>query len=338
MIAAVSTVALFACGGDDAAIPQADAATNQEAGSTPATAAPTTAEVESSLPSPDAAWAAQVSTAYDEYLAGDLDRTFPYLEGLDEAPEREVELYAAFLRSTASAIDTLLAGFPAEPADPALVALLVVFTEELKANRDLSNDVADELDTEGEQIQADLDDGGSERYIELREMFGPAGERTHDACFALQAEIDQRQLGALTCIPGPPDADGPTEDAVAPPSISLGPDASAVVLEFDFDSDSPDPEGGFSVVEGAGGLGCTSGTWIDTDLTEDNIQLTKLLTCTDGERTGTITAVQRFDGSDVWTTEAADGEFAGIAGSGNFSFDPVTVVETWTGEIEFSAG
>ena len=338
MIAAVSTVTFVACGGDDTTTLQADAATNQQGGSSSTIVATTTADVESSLPSPDAAWAAQVSSVYAEYLEADLDRTLPYIEGLDAAPEREVELYATFLRSTASAIDTLLAEFPTEPAAPDLEALLKAFSEELEANRDLANEVADQLDAEGEQIQADLDDGGSQRYSELREMMGPAGERTHDACFALQAEIDQRQLGALTCIPGPPDAGGPTQAAEAQPSISLGPDAGAVVLEFVFNQDSLDPEGGFSVVEGAEQLGCTSGTWVDTDLTEDTIQLTKLLTCTNGDRTGTITAVQWFDGSDTWTTEVADGDFVGIAGVGNFSFDPDTVVETWTGEVGFSDG
>ena len=131
---------------------------------------------------------------------------------------------------------------------------------------------------------------------------------------------------------------------------STGAQAAEVVIEtqITFFEDAP-PSGTFEVIEGADILGCSSGSFVDPDASpiegSDLIEITKVLTCESGPKTGTIT-ILFIPGEGVaepdrqtgpWEIEEGTGDFAGLVGGGEFevNFDSETTgVETLSGTVD----
>lgn len=139
-------------------------------------------------------------------------------------------------------------------------------------------------------------------------------------------------LFAVVCVPvgcgGDDDGEGTAE------SGSL-----TIVTDIDFTSEPV--KGTFEVTEGSDELGCPGGTFVDDDLGEDDVE--KVLTCTDGERSGSFTILfhPTPEESDVsrWQVVRATGDFTGLEGEGDFSVDysddEDSGVETFTGDVSF---
>ena len=310
--------ALVGCGGDSAT----------DAGSSPdiiasASTGPSTTDAPSStnatLPRPDGDWSTKLIEEYGAFLDGDLDRNLTFLDAVDEAPEREVELFSNYLLAVSSALSDVLRGVPTVPTVSDAGVAAEAFLAALADRRDT-------LD----EIVAELDGGDDSRYAEFRSML--AEDPSIDACFDLQAELDRAGLGLLRCIPGP-EGEPPSSAAVGPPELDIGPDAATIDIEFAFDPGADVPTGTFDVVTGAEELGCGSGEWVDSDLSEDLVILTKELTCSEGERTGTIVVNQWQDGSAVWIVTAATGDFVDLVAGGTSTIDPSTTVEAWSGSF-----
>jgi hypothetical protein len=135
---------------------------------------------------------------------------------------------------------------------------------------------------------------------------------------------------------------------VTTPSIATPPQGPVTIVT-DIDLSEFPFVGTFAVVEGAGLLGCTSGTFIDLPggiVPGARGNITKNFTCTEG---GIGTFVANFQlASDVgpgdlnghWNITDAAGAFAGLRGEGDFSVDtdccPLSGVETLTGSIHFN--
>jgi hypothetical protein len=291
----------------------------------------TMADVAETLPRPDADWTSTIIAAYDDFLGGDLDRNLAFLDAAEASPELEVELYVAYIRTVSDAISDVIARYPDPQADSDLGRAAVALRDALEDRRDQLDAIAADLEAVSGEVQAELESGDDARYAEWRTML--AEDPTAEACFALQTELRRADLGLLRCIPGPVGEPPEPDSTTALPDVDLGPDALPLTIELDFDLDADEPAGTFELVAGGTELGCRSGTWIDTGLSTDMIELTKELTCTDGANAGTFTLVQRQDGSDVWLVTDATADFVGLAGTGTFAFDPATTTETITGRF-----
>lgn len=139
---------------------------------------------------------------------------------------------------------------------------------------------------------------------------------------------------AIVCFPvgcgGDDDAEG----------TSAGTGSLTIVTDIDFSSEPY--RGTFEVTEGSDELGCSGGTFLDQNAGEDGVN--KVLTCTDGERSGSFTILfhPTPEESDVsrWQVVRATGDFTGLEGEGDFSVDysddEESGVETLTGEVSLS--
>jgi hypothetical protein len=131
--------------------------------------------------------------------------------------------------------------------------------------------------------------------------------------------------------------------AAAPPSGSV-----TIVTKIDFTE--PPFHGTFKVTEGRDILGCSGGTFVDSDNGFGGID--KAFTCSRGG-SGTFTANAHpcafgFDEatsscSGIWAIKGSEstGDFAGLYGRGDFfvviDFDRLTGVETLTGTIGYAS-
>jgi hypothetical protein len=120
-----------------------------------------------------------------------------------------------------------------------------------------------------------------------------------------------------------------------------GDDEGSLTLVTDIDFSSAPYRGTFEVTEGADELGCSAGTFVDQNVALWDVH--KVLTCTDGERSGSFTilfhpgpeegAVSR------WQFFRGTGDFTWIDGGGDFSVeygdDRESGVETLTGDVGF---
>jgi hypothetical protein len=108
------------------------------------------------------------------------------------------------------------------------------------------------------------------------------------------------------------------------------------------------PIGGtFEVTEGADVLQCSSGTFEDEFLRENNIQ--RVLTCESGSNEGTFTgafvivdsAPELLVESGTWTVVEDSNDFVGLQGGGEWSVvvspDAPEGVDTWTGDINYTS-
>jgi hypothetical protein len=119
-----------------------------------------------------------------------------------------------------------------------------------------------------------------------------------------------------------------------------GDDEGSFTLVTDIDFRRAPYRGTFEVTEGADELGCSAGTFVDHDVALWDVN--KVLTCTDGERSGSFTI--RFrpgpEGAvSQWQFWPGTGDFTWIYGGGDFSFDygdgRDSGVETLTGDVGF---
>jgi hypothetical protein len=106
--------------------------------------------------------------------------------------------------------------------------------------------------------------------------------------------------------------------------------------------------GTFEVTEGADVLGCSSGTFVDEFVSEDNIQ--RVYACESGSNEGSFTTTFTIDsdGSDpsgdngTWSVVEGSGDFFGLQGGGDwFVIYPQTGPDvgegTWTGNINYTS-
>jgi hypothetical protein len=139
-------------------------------------------------------------------------------------------------------------------------------------------------------------------------------------------------LFAIVCVPlgcGGDDGEGTSAES------------GSLTIKTDIDFTSEPVKGTFQVTEGSDELGCSGGTFVDQNVGEEDVN--KLLTCTDGDRSGSFTILfhPTPDESDVsrWQVVRATGEFTGLEGEGDFSVDysddEESGVETFTGDVSF---
>jgi hypothetical protein len=136
---------------------------------------------------------------------------------------------------------------------------------------------------------------------------------------------------AIVCVPvgcgGDDDGEGTSADT----------GSLTIVTDIDFTSEPY--TGTFEVTEGSDELGCSGGTFVDQNVGGDDVD--KVLTCTDGERSGSFTILfhPTPEESDVsrWQVVRATGDFTGLEGEGDFSVDysddEESGVETLTGDV-----
>jgi hypothetical protein len=319
---------LVGCGGDDDARADTSASENTSSPSAPPTTTATPSPTSVTVPRPDVDWSTTLIEEYQRFLDGDLERNLTFLDAVAATPEREVELFSDYLRDVSAAMSDMLESLPSVPTESEAGSAAAAFRAALEDRRDQLDELASEVDAVAGPVQADLDRSDDRRYAEFRSIL--ADDRSADACFDLQQAFDRAGLGLLGCIPTTEGEPAPITSGPAP-TIDLGPDATTVVLEFDFDDDAAEPSGEFEVSSGADELGCGSGTWVDRDLSDDLVVLTKELTCTEGERAGTIVVEQRQVGSDLWIVRSGTGAFVGLVAQGTGSYDPSTGTEVWEG-------
>ncbi len=102
-------------------------------------------------------------------------------------------------------------------------------------------------------------------------------------------------------------------------------------------SDQP-ASGTFVVDNGADVLGCSGGTVVQLASSEFSIG-NNVMTCDSGPNTGTFTVDHGSQDVYVWNVVESSGDFAGLQGEGSWDFlltDPGNVVETFTGDIEYT--
>lgn len=111
-----------------------------------------------------------------------------------------------------------------------------------------------------------------------------------------------------------------------------------IVTNIDF---TTAPYGGaFTVTKGSEALGCSSGTFVDHYLghEEPNGEILKVLTCTDGERSGSflISSEVAFE---RWKFRSGTGDFTEVEGKGDFATrrnsGELSGVETLAGTVRF---
>ncbi len=127
------------------------------------------------------------------------------------------------------------------------------------------------------------------------------------------------------------------------PTTTIAPKGTEMLITATSDFAGDQVVGTFDVPEGADGLGCDSGSFVDTDVPTG---VRRLATCESGDRAGTFTVhFVPGDGpgpgdlNGPWNVEGATGDFAGLQGEGDFSvvFNEETEsgAETLGGSIEF---
>ena len=138
------------------------------------------------------------------------------------------------------------------------------------------------------------------------------------------------------------------ESTAAEDAQTADPPDFPYVIETELTFETGPPSGTFEVVAGAEVLGCSSGTFVDPDAEEIEgglSEITKVLTCESGPKTGTIAILFR-PGQDVdepdrqtgpWEVKEGTGDFVGLTGGGDHSvvFDSnLTGLETLAGNLE----
>jgi hypothetical protein len=110
-----------------------------------------------------------------------------------------------------------------------------------------------------------------------------------------------------------------------------------IVTDIDFTSD----QGTFRVKRGSQELGCSGGTFVTHLLGQGEWTgtLQKVLTCTEGERSGSFLIHLELL-SYRWNFQTGTGDFAGVEGKGKFSVrgnrpPDLKGVETLTGRVRF---
>lgn len=135
----------------------------------------------------------------------------------------------------------------------------------------------------------------------------------------------------------------PVTSTTPAPTTAIAPKSTEMLMMATSDFSGDQVVGTFEVPEGADGLGCESGSFVDTDVPTG---VSRLATCESGDRTGAFTvhfvpgdAPGPGDLNGPWNVEGATGDFAGLQGEGDFSvvFDDEngTGAETLSGSIEF---
>jgi hypothetical protein len=134
--------------------------------------------------------------------------------------------------------------------------------------------------------------------------------------------------------------DSASGTTVADETPKEGPVTTATEVDF---SSSP-VAGTFEVTEGADVLGCSSGTFVDSDSGVRRVQ-----TCDSGSNEGSFTVTFTFDdhfegSSDAGTWSVVEGsdDFVGLQGGGDWSIvyeqtGPDAGVGTWTGDISYTS-
>ena len=130
----------------------------------------------------------------------------------------------------------------------------------------------------------------------------------------------------------------PTADAKSP--------REAILIESIVQLDTF--SGDFIVSTGAAELGCSAGTFVDRFNNNRSPQggIVRVLTCAIG---GSGTMTMKFqpltstpnpgDGGGHWSVHASSGDFAGLHGSGDYSFysiDQTTSLDTMTGFFQYA--
>jgi hypothetical protein len=116
-------------------------------------------------------------------------------------------------------------------------------------------------------------------------------------------------------------------------------ESGSLTIVTDIDFTSEPFKGTFEVTDGSDELGCSGGTFVDQNVGEEDVD--KVLTCMDGERSGSFTILfhPTPEESDVsgWEFVRATGDFTGLEGEGDFSVDygddEDSGVETFTGDV-----
>ena len=119
-----------------------------------------------------------------------------------------------------------------------------------------------------------------------------------------------------------------------------------IVAQVDFDGRPV--VGTFEVTEGADVLQCSSGTFEDEFLSQDNIL--RVFTCESGSNEGTFTATLAITSESTpespvdngtWSFVEGSDDFVGLQGSGEWSVvyspDGPEGVDTWTGDINYTS-
>lgn len=120
-----------------------------------------------------------------------------------------------------------------------------------------------------------------------------------------------------------------------------------VTIEGAVDSSTRPVVGTFNVTVGADILECSSGTFVDEYIAQDDIR--RAMTCDTGANTGTFTLSFALTGPDSgpgdengsWRVVEGTGDFSGLQGAGNWSViwsetDPDEGADTFTGEMGFT--
>ncbi|MEE8376476.1 MAG: hypothetical protein V3S26_09175 [Acidimicrobiia bacterium] len=125
----------------------------------------------------------------------------------------------------------------------------------------------------------------------------------------------------------------------APVADQPTPTAGPVTIKTEVDLSESPLQGTFEVTVGADLLGCSSGTLVqmnsETFGKKDNV-----MTCESGSNTGTFTIIYDPGDTSRWSVLESSDDFAGLQGEGRLSWilpSPSTVVETFTGDIEYSS-
>ncbi len=115
----------------------------------------------------------------------------------------------------------------------------------------------------------------------------------------------------------------PVTSTTPAPTTAIAPKSTEMLMMATSDFSGDQVVGTFEVPEGADGLGCESGSFVDTDVPTG---VSRLATCESGDRTGAFTvhfvpgdAPGPGDLNGPWNVEGATGDFAGLQGEGDFS-------------------
>lgn len=160
-----------------------------------------------------------------------------------------------------------------------------------------------------------------------------------DASESASAKIEPEAAAAAPVTTPPPSTHPETSTTTTPRLPIAGP----VLIEATSDFTGDQVVGPFEVSEGADVLGCTSGSFVDTEVSTG---IRRVMTCESGERTGTIT-VHFVPGDDPgpgdangpWSVENGTEGFVGLQGEGDFSVtfheETRSGTETLGGEIRY---
>lgn len=214
MVAAVLT--LGACGDDDAAVDRGqtpdDDTTTSGAPEPSAESTTTDAPVEQTQVEVEA-WANEVVTVYGGLSADQVDNAVRFVEIVMDDPDvdaslAEVDAYRFVTNANSEAVTTAVEQMPPAPDDPTLTVPYGALLDALRAEAEMSDALADELEADSEPLEQevtelleDQDYGGGPlgRFDEIRLAFSQLQDETTTACFALQAAMTERGLALLDC-------------------------------------------------------------------------------------------------------------------------------------------